>query len=54
MAADSTAEPGAEPGLDVTPAEDLGPPIGFRPRPVPPARPLRPAKQAKQARRTRQ
>jgi predicted amidohydrolase len=32
MAPDSTAEPGAEPGLDVVPAEDLGPPIGFRER----------------------
>jgi predicted amidohydrolase len=32
MAPDSTAEPGAEPGLDVVPAEDLGAPIGFRER----------------------
>ncbi len=32
MAADSTAEAGAEPGLDVLPAEDLGPPIGFQAR----------------------
>jgi NAD+ synthase (glutamine-hydrolysing) len=32
MAPDSTAEPGAEPGLDVRPAEDLGSPIGFRER----------------------
>jgi predicted amidohydrolase len=32
MAPDATADPGSEPGLDVRPAEDLGPPIGFRER----------------------
>jgi predicted amidohydrolase len=42
MASDSTAEPGAEPGLDVTPAEDLGPPIGFRERKARKAREARP------------
>ena len=32
LAPDSTAEPGAEPGLDLRPAEVPGPPIGFRAR----------------------
>jgi predicted amidohydrolase len=39
LATDSTADPGAEPGLDVQPAEDLGAPIGFRERKERRARP---------------
>jgi predicted amidohydrolase len=42
MALDSTAEPGAEPGLDVRPAEDLGSPIGFQARKERKARRARP------------
>jgi predicted amidohydrolase len=42
MVPDTTAEPGAEPGLDVRPAEDLGPPIGFQARRARKARQARP------------